>query len=424
MKLYDHQQKIVNEAPAWTGLWFGTGGGKTITILSLIFGGRTLVICPKTTRDDETWQNNLLKLDRRLWLIVKSKEEFRRDWQDLPAYDTVIIDECHTVLGVTGDTKQVKGKIVPKTSQLFEAVDSYLQKHPPKQFYMCSATPASKPMNVWAIARLFGNKWDFFKFREKFYIQRKIGFRTIWLPRNSNELKEQLAGYIKQLGYVGRLQDWFDVPEQTHITKYMELSEAQKKEIKELEESESDPMWIRTKKRSLENGCIYELGVQKISATEDKIGRTSRTLDNSKIDYILEKAEEFPKMLIFANYIAQVEHIAQSLEKAGFPVRTLTGATKDRKDLIQWAESSDKAIVIAQAGISAGYELKTVPCVIFASKSYRYLDYEQGLGRVLRADALKKNLYIHLVVKGGVDETCHKAIMAGEDFQEKIHEAI
>ena len=88
--------------------------------------------------------------------------------------------------------------------------------------------------------------------------------------------------------------------------------------------------------------------------------------------------------------------------------------------MISKAESLEECIVIAQTSISAGYELPSFPCVIYASKSYRYVDYEQSLGRVLRANALKKNLYIHLVVEDGVDEACHDTIMSGQDFQEKV----
>jgi hypothetical protein len=46
--------------------------------------------------------------------------------------------------------------------------------------------------------------------------------------------------------------------------------------------------------------------------------------------------------------------------------------------------------------------------------------YEQGLGRIMDSQHIKKNLFIHLVVKGGADESCHNAMMSGQDFQEKL----
>lgn len=418
--LFQHQKEVVDEDRRWFGNWRGTGSAKTRTMLHLA-RGRTLVIVPKQQKLDRTWEANNDRFQVGVDLTVISKEEFRRDWESLPGFETVIVDEAHNHFGVLPDTRQQRGVSIPKTSQIFEATLNYLKKHNPPRFYMLTATPASKPMNVWAIATLFGNKWDFFAFREKFYIQKKIGFRSIWLPRNTIVLKEQLISLVRQMGYVGKLDDWFDVPEQTHKTVYVGLSAEQQKELRDIDKMEADPMVKRTKKRTIENGCVYEYDIAMITDRTERMVKTKRSFKNEKIDYILERAEEFPKMLIFANYIAQVEDIAESLREAGFKVYTLTGQTKDRSTVVSEAENAPACIVVAQCGISAGYELKSVPCVIFASKSYRYLDYEQGLGRVLRADALKKNLYIHLVVRGGVDQACHDTIMRGEDFQEKIH---
>ena len=145
----------------------------------------------------------------------------------------------------------------------------------------------------------------------------------------------------------------------------------------------------------------------------------TKIFKSHKIDYILERALEFPKLLIFANYTAQIIEIAKKLKEEGYNVSTLTGGTKDRSFIRTVNDIPEPHIIIAQSSISSGYELPSFPCVIYASKSWRYVDYEQSLGRVLRANHLKKNLYIHLVVKG-CDMDCHKAIMSGQDFQEKL----
>jgi len=140
---------------------------------------------------------------------------------------------------------------------------------------------------------------------------------------------------------------------------------------------------------------------------------------NKKIDYIIERAMEFPKLLIFANYTAQIEMIEKALKKEGYNVSVLNGSTKDRSFIKRVDENDKPHIVIAQSSISSGYELPSFPCVIYASKSFKYVDYEQSLGRVLRSNKLKKNLYIHLVVEG-CDKDCHDTIMSGQDFQEKL----
>lgn len=429
--LYDHQQKIIQENKLWTGLWHGTGGGKTRTLLELS-EGPLLIICPKQQKLDQTWERNAVKFGiDGLNMTVMSKEEFRRDWKTLGLYKTVIIDECHNFLGVTASTIQKNYVKYPKTSQIFEATRQYLLKYPPKRFYMCSATPVSKPMHLWAIATLFGKNWDWFKFREKYYFELN---QNVWVPRTktksenpslisrAEELRERLAELTKSFGYTGTLNDWFDVPDQVHKTVYIDLTKEQISAIKEVRMTEADPLLSAGKIRTIENGLSYTKKIESISSGVDKLVKTVDIFPSGKIDYILQRAEEFPKMLIFATYTAQIAEIASKLTQEGFKVVTLTGKTKDRKNLIAEADASQACIVIAQSSISEGYELPSFPCVIYASKSYRFCHYEQSLGRVLRSNALKKNLYIHLITPGGSDEDCHKAILSGANFQEKVME--
>lgn len=416
--LYNHQKNIIREDRKWIGLFTGTGSAKTRTALELA-EETIMVIMPKQQFLDETWPKNAAKFDIKKNIFCISKETFRRDWDKLPAYTTVIIDEVHNNLGVTAETRQHKGVQIPKTSQIFEATLMYLKKNPPKRVILCSATPASKPMSVWGLAKLMNVHWDFFKFRETFYIQRMIGRRAIWIPKKDEATKDRLAGLIQRFGYTGSLNDFVDVPEQTHKEVYVELTAEQKQALKYLNETEADALVRRSRQRTIENGVLYGKDVRVLPNGEEEMVNAVEIFPSQKIDYILERAEEFPKLLIFANYKAQIRQIAIALEKEGYKVSELTGETKNRGTLIQKAEESKAHIVVAQSAISAGYELPSFPCVIYASKSWQYVHYEQSLGRVLRINKLKKNLYIHLIVKGA-DEDCHKAIMSGADFQEKL----
>lgn len=421
MELYDHQKKIINEDPKWTGLFLGTGGCKTRTAEELAVG-KVIVVCPKQQKLDQTWEKNADKFGIPLNMTVVSKEEFRRDHKKIGKCDTLIVDEGHHHLGVRPETCRKNGETIPKTSQIFDATRWYLKYNRPERFYLLTATVGSKPMNVWAAAKLLGLNWDFFKFRNTFYIERKMGYRSIWIPRMDEARKEYLAQLVKKLGYVGRLEDWFDVPEQTFKTVYVELTAKQKWAIRTLKEEEADPLVKNAKMRTIENGVLYKSDLVYVSDREERIVRSAEVFPSEKIEYILERADEFDKILVFAAFTAQVEEIAKKLKEAGHKnVYTLTGATKDRKTVIESAEASERAVVIAQASISEGYELPSFPCVIWASLSNKFRDYDQGKGRVLRANALKKNLYVHLIVKGGADERCYKAIMSGNDFQEKIY---
>ena len=70
-----------------------------------------------------------------------------------------------------------------------------------------------------------------------------------------------------------------------------------------------------------------------------------------------------------------------------------------------------------RAGIKTNYihvTTASVPVVIFANESYKYIDREQGEGRVLRANKLKKNLYVTLIA-GDIDKQVRSNIENKKD---------
>jgi predicted helicase len=276
-------------------------------------------------------------------------------------------------------------------------------------------------MAMWGIATLLGEKWDFSLFRQKYYTEVRLGgTRRIWLPKKDELTKQRLAELVKRYGYTGSISDFTDVPDQIDKTVEIELSKAQKEAMTELSFSEADALVRASRMRTIENGVLYGKKVEAIGGKTDQMSNETKIFKSHKIDYILERAIEFPKLLVFANFTAQILEIEKALKEEGYNVSTLTGQTKDRTFLKGIDESDKPHIVIAQSSVSSGWELSSFPCVIFASLSWRVVDHIQARGRVLRMNKIKKNLYIYLVVKGGKDEACYKSIMSGQDFQERL----
>lgn len=411
MTLYAHQKAILADDPVKTGLWLGTGSGKTRTAL-LLARGKTLVICPKTQYEDKNWQREAISLGINIPIEVISKEKFRSTWKEIPRYDTVIVDEAHTCLGVTPGTRTKNGEVIPRTSQLFEALDAYMRRTKPERLYLCTATIMKSPMTVWGAAKILGklNNESFLRFRAKFYTRLPMPGRDVYAPRSDNASKEALAKFVKKLGYVGRLEDFFDVPEQTFKKHYIELTEPQKKRLKDISLEYPDPIVQIGKKHQIENGVLSSG-----SFLEDEV------FPSNKIDALLDYAIEFPRMVVFAKYTAQIRQIQEALTKAGKKVLTMTGETKDRGALIKEANESKECVFLCQAQISAGWELPEYPVMIFASRTYSFVDYDQALGRIQRANNIKKNLYITLVVRGGIDEAVDKSLANKCDFNEKLY---
>lgn len=421
--LYNHQQKIVDENKKKTGLWLGTGSGKTRTAL-LLARGSTLVIAPKMQVEDMNWQRELETLHSEFpigyvsisKLTVISKETLRRDWDTLPAFDTIIVDEAHTCLGVTPNTRMRKKEEIPRTSQLFEALDLFIQKTDPERIYLCTATIVKNPMTVWGAAKILGKRWNWYDWRKAFYIKLPMAGREVWVPKRDNACKDRLAKAVQTIGYTGQLSDYFDVPNQTYKVEYVELTPKQKARIKELPFEYPDPIVLLGKKHQVENGIL----------SADEFNPQER-FANNKLERLLEFATEFPKMIIFAKYTAQIDQIVSAMEKTGKRVFALTGGTKDRGAVLSKANQCDNYVFIVQAQISAGWELPDCPVMVFASMSYSVVDRIQAEGRILRANKLKKNLYIDLITsayekkKSSVDQAVYDSIKNKEDFNERIY---
>jgi len=413
MKLYEHQQKIIREDKSVTGLFLGTGSGKT-RIALLLARGKTLVICPKTQKEDKNWERESHKLQQEyigaFSLTVISKEEFRRDHKKLLAFDTVIVDEAHTCLGATPNVRWVKKQPIPKCSQLFEALESFIARTKPSRIYLCTATIVRSPMTVWAAGKILGQKWDFYKWRDTFYFRLPMPGREVFQAKNDEFTKSRLAEVVRKLGYTGRLEDFFDVPDQVFRTDHIALTEKQKARIKEMPFEYPEPIVRVGKIHQIENGV---LAGDEFSAPE--------YFENAKIDQILDYAIEFPRIVVFAKYKAQIAAIEAALRQAGRKVLVMTGDTKDRGALLLEANKAKECVFIAQSQISSGWELPGYPVMIFASKTYSFVDLDQSLGRIQRANNIKKNLYISLVTKGGVDEAVEKCLAEKVDFNEKIY---
>lgn len=409
MKIYKHQLDIITEDKPKTGLFLGTGSGKTLVALSLA-RGKTLVICPKTQREDRNWEREAQKNNIKIDLTVVSKEQFRTMAHAMKKFDTVIVDEAHTCLGVSPSVKWVKKRPMPKTSQLFEALEAFIARTNPSRLYLCTATIIRSPMTVWGAGKLLGKDWDFYKFRDRFYFQLPMPGRQVFAPKTDDETKEALADLVRKIGYVGRLEDYFDVPDQTYRTIHVDLTVKQKARIKEMALEFPDPLVRVGKIHQIENGTL----------SGDEFTE-SQAFENEKIERLLELAIEFPRMIIFAKYTAQVFQIASEFQKIKKKVFVMTGQVSDRGDLINSAKNCDDYVFIVQAQISAGWELPECPVMVFASRTYSFVDYDQALGRIQRANNIKKNLYINLVVKGGVDEAVDKCISQKQDFNEKLY---
>lgn len=405
IKLYPHQQNLVDRNPACHLLAFDKGVGKTVTALALSEKNckTCLVICPKMQKP--MWERETKKYGEKCNYSVMTKEEFKKEMLVLPGFDGVIFDEAHVAAG--------------EKSQLSKGFHRWLKKRDIKYRWLLTATPIlSSAMSVYVLARHLGHEIEYWEFRRKYFYEVKMGFRTI--PKPKPGMEKELAKFVREIGTVvdmeeavaqakgkdvGSLPELSEIPEQEFITEHFELTKEQKDAIAKLD----DPTFITrfTHQNCIENGLLYSDGY-----TEDQVFPCLKT------ERIVELVKDNKKIAVFARYNKQLSYLKEEIENntKDRKVYILQGDTKDRDGMVTEADNDPTAIILIQSDCAVGYELPSFHTIVFASLSFSYVSYSQSLGRFVRINRLDHpKKYIHLVSKG-VDLDIYNCIMRKEDF--------
>lgn len=396
MELRSHQVKIFNENPINTGLFLEMRCGKSPLAIRLAAKNciSCLIIVPLPLV--EQWREYIKLWDDKgiMWQVI-GKEQFRINYKNLQSYDGILIDEVHRM---GGNYK----------SKFFKAVMAYKKRYSVKKLWILSGTPFSNnSWSVYSLGILLGKTWEWFDWRNRFFYMVRMGVRMI--PVQKTGIEKEMATIIKSLGYVLKLSDIVDVPDDEYINEYFDLNQGQKTLIKET----FDPLPIvrYTRQHSIESGCLKGDGY-----IPDKLVPASKT------DRILELVEENDKITVICRYNLQISNYRKLLMDKGYNVFVINGATIDRNKVIKEIDRVDKCVVLIQGQCSDGYSLKSIGVMVFASMSFSFVDYKQMTYRVKDMDKKTGNTYIHLLTrdKGSVDQGVMDSVKKKENFNEVI----
>ena len=137
------------------------------------------------------------------------------------------------------------------------------------------------------------------------------------------------------------------------------------------------------------------------------------------MDRIVQLAQEHKKLIIVCRYNYEIDILKKRLKG---DCEILRGDTKCRHEVVKRSEKKDKCIILIQAQCSEGYELPSFPVMVYYSYDFSLKNYIQMNGRILRANKLKKNVYISLVVKDTIDNDVFKCIQTKKDFDVAIYD--
>ena len=391
MQLYKHQQRLADANPDKCGIFWEVGTGKSLMVLELLKkANEALIIVPKDLKDK--WEDDTSH-------DIITKETFRRDWNKLPYYDGIGVDEFHHFLGMTGYNKG---------SAMMKALQKYLKKHKPRYFYGLTGTVyMSKPWNVYVACEFLGHKMNYKKFRDHFFEMKHYGGRYPIPEMKAPELiKDDIAKLVNQIGDVVKMSDCRDIPEQQHLVEYFNLTTEQTNGIQALEDS--TPIVYYTKVHQICGGSL-----------KGDVYTESQTFDCNKIARVLQLAYENKKLIIICRYNYEIEMLHTILHE--YKTHIINGKVKNRPEVVLEADSSDACVVLIQSSCAEGYQLPSFPIIVYYSHDFSLKNYLQMNGRIQRIDNLKKNVYISLIIKNSIDEEVYKSLQNKVSFDVAIY---
>lgn len=385
MDLYKHQKEFLDLNPDRAILSWEAGTGKTRAAIEWMNKRNdaqlALIIVPKAIR--LKWQEDLKKWRCQVMTMVVTKEEVKKiDLKMLPNKLLLVGDEAHHFASPLFIAKE--------RSQITEAIYTIVRSRPTMPILFLTANVVrSSPANFHTLAYMTVKQIEWKKYQEYFYRLMQLPYlpRPAWMPKP--KWQKEMPILIRKYCSVALMKDCADVPIHEYTTIVLEQSDATKNEIKLLASQEWEPMKLWCAEHRLENGI-------------------------EKLEWIKAFAEGRKKIVVICRYKEQIAMYEKELSKIR-QTFVLTGDTKDQGQVIKDAQESAECILLVQSQVTAGYDLDTFACMIFASCDWSWVNHSQAMGRINRIHNLHRNEYIYLVA-GKKDELILKSMEEKKDF--------
>lgn len=378
MKLLKHQKDYLENRNLDKDLLAHEGGtGKTIIAvewLKIRDTSNALVLCPK--RIKLKWKEALGGLQA----TIMSSEEFKKQGFNNPT--AIIVDEAD---------EWASPLFIPKLrSQRTDKLYNLVKNNPDTPILLLTATPIrSTPNNLHTLLCFLSIYIPYKDWRNKFFTLENRPY----LPRPAWLLKENwrtlIRPVLEKYAHIVLLKDCVDKELPAVRTEIINL----KNTFSPIKNEEWSPM-----------RCFVE------EHKAEQIG---------KVVKIKEISKEYRKVVVIAHYREQCLELFENLKKER-ETFLVYGGIKNQEEIIKQAQESSECYLIIQASLSAGYDLDTFSCSIFASMSYKFVDWKQQTYRMRRIHNLHPVIYYYLL-GGRRDKQIYDTVMLGKDFSPEYY---
>lgn len=353
--------------------------------------------------------------------VINYESTWRDDvFEELQKFDAdlIICDESQRIK--THDAKQSKA--------MHELGDQARYK------LILSGTPVQNDaIDIWSQYRfldktIFGD--NFYKFRNRYAIMG--GFN-----------RKQIVGYKDLDGLIKKehsiafritKEEAIDLPEQTFITRKIELDKKTAELYKQIKQSSyaelmnGDTITATTVLTRL-------LRLQQLAGgflvTDDN--EKPELVNRSKLDALADIIQDYvidgkKKLVIFARFIPEVHEIqnviAGLFKGTGMQQVAIYGAIKkeERGEIIrQFQEDPKTTVIVGQIDtLGVGVTLTAADTCVYYSKNFNYATFSQSLSRIHRIGQRNTCTYISLIAEKTVDENIEAALAKKEDMAKTV----
>lgn len=257
------------------------------------------------------------------------------------------------------------------------------------------------------------------EFKTKWGVWVQMGGYVKWIR---NRGLRELRGYIHQDSYAITRDECFDLPLSREQEYWVELDESRQAYVDMAEEMIA----------MLESGEVVEASIKLVQAlrlsqitsgiaktTEDKLVRVGHEKLNAASDLLEDWFEADEKVVVAANFRADIAAIVDICNKKRVPVFELHGGVKSRvqrdKNIKDFRAIPGPACFVLQpqAG-SLGIDLSTASIMLWYSLTRSYVDFTQTNDRI--ALSPKKTTIGYLLARGTIDEVMLQALREDGDI--------
>ena len=371
--LYPHQKRFLDKNPDRAMLVWEMQTGKTLTACEWIKKRskiKILIACPLSII--EKWKRDLSEVGAKADVV--SRDGIKKI--DLSKYGGIVLDEAQDFLSPCF-TKQRSARTT--------AVYNFIRQNPGAHVLLLTATPIrSTSWNCHTAGCFLGTLWPVKEWQNKFfYLTNKFG-RYHMEP--SKNWRKDIRPYLESISDIVLARDCKEIPKNNHTV--------------------INVGWTKEQEESLKG--------QYLEPSAEFNARHRAEQSDAKWEKIKEIMDGYRKVILVVYYRSQIEDYIKRIGNDR-QVFVLHGGIKNKDEVIEQAKASDDAIFILQAGMGMGFSASEFSVMIFASMSFKYVDYIQSTGRMNSLENIHENNYIYMI-GGKVDMNVYKTIMLGHDF--------